>query len=342
MSSVSSSSRGGAAWGALQRPSEYYHHFGPTLNELSFGLLGWSFQPQRDIIDLSEKVILVTGGNTGLGKETIVQLAQHNPARIYLAARNEIKARDAIVSIREQIPSAVDIRYLPLDLGSLESVRAAAELFRADCDRLDTLILNAGTMNNPTKFTEDGFELHMGTNHVGHFLLTTLLLSSMQKTVALSPDVRVVSLSSAANVGSPPLEIMTSASALAEHHGLVRYSASKAANILFASELARRYPEILSVSVHPGAVASELYEHTMKLNPVVRLGLGVIKGAFCRSLRTGALNQLWAAGVKRESLVNGAYYVPIGVHASGNPYANDADMGRRLWEWTEQQIAERS
>ncbi|RAK74716.1 putative short-chain dehydrogenase/reductase family protein [Aspergillus fijiensis CBS 313.89] len=338
--SISSSHR--ATWGALQRPSEYYHNFGPTLNELSFGLLGWSFQPQRDIVDLSGKVILVTGGNTGLGKETIVQLAQHNPSRIYLAARNESKAQDAIASIRESLPSAVDIRYLPLDLGSLKSIRAAAERFRADCDRLDTLILNAGTMNNPTKFTEAGFELHMGTNHIGHFLLTTLLLPIMQKTVALSPDVRVVSLSSAANAGSPSFEVMTSSSALAETSGMVRYCASKAANILFAAELARRYPEILSVAVHPGVVASDLYEHTMQRNPVFNLGLKAIKSGFCRSLRTGALNQLWAAGAKRETLVNGAYYVPIGVHASGNPYAKDVKMGRRLWEWTEQQIAERS
>ncbi|PYH45331.1 putative short-chain dehydrogenase/reductase family protein [Aspergillus saccharolyticus JOP 1030-1] len=340
MSSVYTSSRGKAAWGAVQRPSEYYHHFGPTLNELSFGLLGWSFQPQRDIIDLTGKVILVTGGNTGLGKETIIQLAQHNPARIYLAARNETKAQDAIASIRETLPSAVDIKYLPLDLGSLSSIRAAVERFRADCDRLDTLILNAGTMNNPTKYTEAGFEMHMGTNHIGHFLLTTLLLPVMQKTLALSPDVRVVSLSSAANVGAPPFEVMTSASALAETPHLVAYCASKAANILFAAELARRYPEILAVSVHPGAVASDLYDHTMDRNWFFRLGVNIIKTGFCRSLRTGALNQLWAAGAKREALINGAYYVPIGVHASGNPYASDVEMGKRLWEWTEQQIAE--
>ncbi|PWY83452.1 short-chain dehydrogenase/reductase family protein [Aspergillus heteromorphus CBS 117.55] len=327
---------------ALLRPTEFYSSLGPTVNELTFGLLGYSFKPERDIEDLSGKVILVTGGNTGLGKETILQLARHNPARIYLAARSATKAQDAITSIREQFPS-VDLRHIPLDLSSFQSIRAAAEKFTADSDRLDILILNAGIMNTPAAVTEEGFEIQFGTNHIGHFLLTKLLLPTLQKTVASSPasDVRVVTLSSVAHIGAPSFEAMTSTSALLANRTFTRYSASKAANILFASELARRHPEILSVSVHPGSVVSDLWNYTSNMSTMSKYSTGVIM-QFSRSIRTGAMNQLWAAGVNRGLLTNGAYYVPIGVHAADNPLAKNAGMAKRLWEWTEQQIAEKS
>ncbi|PYI03476.1 short-chain dehydrogenase/reductase family protein [Aspergillus sclerotiicarbonarius CBS 121057] len=324
----------------LFRPVESYCSFGPTVNELTLGLLGYSFKPEYDINDLTGKVVFVTGGNAGLGKETILQLARHRPSRIYLAARSAAKAEDAIASIREQVPSA-DIRYISLDLSSFKSIHAAAKQFMSECDRLDILILNAGIMNTPPALTEDGFEIQFGTNHIGHFLLTELLLPTLQQTVALSSDVRVVTLASAANVAAPPFEIMTSTSALLANHTLTRYSASKAANILFASELARRHPEILSVSIHPGAVVSELWDHTSKISVMAKYSTDALL-AFGRNVSTGALNQLWAAGAKRELLTNGGYYVPIGVHAAGNRYAIDTDMARRLWEWTEQQITERS
>ncbi|KAE8351363.1 hypothetical protein BDV28DRAFT_137226 [Aspergillus coremiiformis] len=332
---------GAFAFHTLSHPLDTYSSVGPTLNEATFGLLGSSFEPKRDIGDLSGKVIFVTGGNTGLGKETIIQLAQHNPSRIYLAARDATKAREAISSIQGNASAPVDIRHISLDLSSFQSIRDAAERFCAECNRLDILILNAGTMANPPELTKEGFEIQLGTNHIGHFLLTQLLLPTLKKTVA-SPasDVRVVTLSSMANHSAPSFDVMTSTSALLAAHTLSRYSASKAANVLFASELARRYPEILSVSIHPGAVSSELYRHTGAMNPVSRFGVGILSTLF-RSIRTGAMNQLWAVGVKRERIVNGGYYVPIGVHGSSK-FANDADMARRLWAWTEKQIASKS
>lgn len=282
-------------------------------------------------------------GNAGLGKETILQLAKHRPSRIYLGARNESKARDAIASIQEQLSSSVDIRHIPLDLASFKSIRAAAEKFTSDCDRLDILVLNAGTMGNPPTTTEEGYEVQFGTNHVGHFLFTKLLLPTLQKTVASSTppaDVRVVSVSSVGHNGAPDFDAMTSTPALLEASTWVRYGASKAANILFASELARRYPEILSVSIHPGAVASDLYEHAKASNAVMKHGIAA-STFFFRSVRTGALNQIWAAGVKRELLTNGAYYVPIGTRSESNPYSVDKDMGKKLWEWTEAETEKR-
>ncbi|KAF7155642.1 hypothetical protein CNMCM5623_008184 [Aspergillus felis] len=263
---------------AILHPLDFYSSVGPTVNETTFGLLGASFDPKRDITDLSGKVIFVTGGNIGLGKETILQLAHHRPSRIYLGARNATKARDAIADIQKQLSTPADIRHIPLDLASFASIRSAAEKFTSECDRLDVLILNAGTMGNPPTTTEEGFEVQFGTNHIGHFLLTKLLLPVLQKTAASpsSTDVRVVTLSSLANCVAPSYDVMTFTDALLAASTWTRYAASKAANILFASELARRYPEILSVSIHPGAVTSNLYEHAKASDLVTKGGVAAL------------------------------------------------------------------
>ncbi|KAJ5699007.1 hypothetical protein N7462_001012 [Penicillium macrosclerotiorum] len=341
---------GGSLLGyALRHPLEGLSSFGPTLNEATFGLLGSSFNPDRDITDIEGKTILVTGGNAGIGKETILRLAKHRPARIYLAARTESKARDAIASIQAQLPSPADIRHIPLDLGSFKSIRAAAAQFQADSDRLDILILNAGTMGNPATKTEEGFEVQLGTNHVGHFLFAKLLLPVLQKTVAaqrargVTPDVRVVTLSSVAHVTSPPtFEGMTSTPALLAGSTWNRYGASKAANILFAAELARRYPELLSVAVHPGAVNSDLYAHAKASGSLAKHSLGVATSCFFRNPSSGAWNSLWAATTARANLVNGAYYTPVGFRSNGSAFVQNSATAKQLWEWTEAQIEERS
>ncbi|KGO46913.1 Short-chain dehydrogenase/reductase SDR [Penicillium expansum] len=338
----------GFATYSLRHPREALSSFGPTLNEATFGYLGTSFQPERDIRSLDGKVVLVTGGNAGLGKETILQLAKHRPSRIYMAARTESKAREAIESLQSQLSSPADIRFLALDLSSFKSIRAAADKFQSDSDRLDILILNAGTMGNPPTTTEEGFEVQLGTNHIGHFLLTKLLLPTLKKTIELQrvkeevPDVRVVTVASAAHaVGPSTFEEITSTPGLLAASTWTRYGASKSANILFASELARRHPEILSVAVHPGAVDSGLYGHTKSLNSVMHYGIALAGSTFFRSVASGALNSLWAAGTQRENLINGAYYTPIGYRSGGTAPVQNAQLAHRLWDWTETQVSKR-
>ncbi|OQD94487.1 hypothetical protein PENSOL_c025G10353 [Penicillium solitum] len=333
---------------SLRHPREALSSFGPTLNEATFGYLGASFQPERDIRSLDGKVVLVTGGNAGLGKETILQLAKHRPSRIYMAARTESKAREAIESLQSQLSSPADIRFLPLDLSSFKSIRAAADKFQSDSDRLDILILNAGTMGNPPTTTEEGFEIQLGTNHIGHFLLTKLLLPTLQKTIDLQrakeevPDVRVVTVGSAAHaVGPSTFEEITSTPGLLASSTWTRYGASKSANILFASELARRHPDILSVAVHPGAVDSGLYGHTKNLNSVMNYGISVAGSMFFRGVASGALNSLWAAGTQRENLINGAYYTPVGYRSGGTAPVQNAQLAHKLWDWTETQVSKR-
>jgi NAD(P)-dependent dehydrogenase (short-subunit alcohol dehydrogenase family) len=279
-----------------------------------------------------------------LGKETVLQLARHNPKRIYVAARTEYKARDAITSIQKEIPSPADIRYIPLDLSSFTSIRRAAEQFSAENERLDILILNAGIMGQPAVTTQDGYEIQFGTNHVGHFLLTKLLLPILSKTSAHpGADVRVVTLASLASgtvpVGRDYMELVSSTPNLLALSTWQRYALSKSANILFAAELARRHPEIMSVSVHPGVVGSNLYDTTQATHAAAKYVFPLAKKLFLRDVPSGSLNQLWAAaGAKLTDLVPGGYYPAVGGVSRGNQYATDQDLAKKLWDWTDKEV----
>ncbi|RHZ70326.1 hypothetical protein CDV55_107741 [Aspergillus turcosus] len=302
---------------------------------------GVSFDPERDMQDLSGKVVLVTGGNAGLGKESILQLAKHNPEKIFLAARSKAKAESAISSLKGQLSNNVDITWLPLDLTSVESIKDAAQQFCAQSSRLDILMLNAGVMALPPGETEMGHEIQFGTNHTGHFLLTKLLLPTLLET-AQEPnsDVRVVSLSSVGHNFAPSFEFILNQDILKTAHTLVRYGASKAANILFAAELARRYPSITAVSVHPGIIFTDLYSPSpASEHPTIAALVSKCVRIFGTPVCAGAYNQLWAAaGAQKQDLVNGAYYVPVGNLKAHNKYTKSEEQGRRLWDWTEAEL----
>jgi NAD(P)-dependent dehydrogenase (short-subunit alcohol dehydrogenase family) len=296
-------------------------------------------------IECPEKLTLTSLGNNGLGKETILQLAKHKPSKIYLAARDDFKGQEAVKSIKDSIgQSTADIKHLPLDLASFKSIRSAAASVQSSTDRLDILICNAGVMALPSGRTEQGHEIQFGTNHVGHHYLTKLLLPTLKKTAALpSSDVRVVTISSVANDRAPPIETMLDTEKLSALGTWARYGASKAANILFAAELARRHPAITSVSVHPGVVKSDLWKASNENNMLIRFGLMLVGPLMFQSVQTGAHNQLWAsAGAMKDEMQNGAYYTPVGKVESGNTgnkHAKDAEAGKALWEWTEAEIA---
>lgn len=258
---------------------------------------------------------------------------------MFLGARSESKAQEAIKSLKSSVPSEVDITWVPLDLMSSKSIKSAAEQVNAQTDRLDILILNAGVMALPPGETELGHEIQLGTNHTGHFHLTKLLLPTLLKTAEQpGADVRVVSLSSVGHNLAPAFETILDQKKLKHVNTNTRYGASKAANILFAAELSRRYPSITSVSVHPGVIMTDLYGSMNERSSVAALGHKVM-GCVGTSVSQGACNQLWAAtGAKKEELKNGAYYVPVGNLKSQNKFSSDEDMGRRLWEWTEAEL----
>ncbi|KAK0610182.1 hypothetical protein B0T17DRAFT_593960 [Bombardia bombarda] len=300
------------------------------------------YNPATEIPSLTGKVILVTGGNAGLGKQSVLQFAKHSPAHIWMGARSLSKAQAAIDEIRKEVPSA-NITALQLDLTSFASIRAAAATVVSQSDRLDILMLNAGIMATPPGLTTEGYEIQFGTNHVGHALLTKLLRPLLLKTTTLpNADVRVVVLSSAGhNIPlrgpSGPIDYATIKTEQAEHYSALRYGQSKLANVYFAQQMAKHYPQILTVAAHPGTVRTDLAVALEKKNVLWWLVVKLLE-LQAYPVEDGAKSQLWAATALKERIENGRYYVPVGKGGNESPVAKDEAKSAKLWEWTEAEL----
>ncbi|CAD6500138.1 BgTH12-04241, partial [Blumeria graminis f. sp. triticale] len=328
------------------------------ITKMLYGMIsgGLPFDPHVDISSLAGKIVFITGGNAGIGLETILELASHHPAHIYIAARNASSAEAAIAVIHTAFPSAT-VTYLSCDLTDLDSVTACARSFVERENRLDLLILNAGIMATPAATTVQGYEIQFGTNHVGHFLLTKLLRPTLCETAKLpGTDVRVVSVASIAHLFAPWAGIVFAELKTDMKRWLTaqRYGQSKLANILFIKELARQFDEdktgVLAVAVHPGVVDTGLYASVDKW-PVLGFLLKLIKraGGMFLTSRQGAMTQLWALTAARAELgvdanhsagkvVSGDYYTPVGMAGQGNKTTKDAGLAKRLWEWTDEEV----
>jgi NAD(P)-dependent dehydrogenase (short-subunit alcohol dehydrogenase family) len=302
-----------------------------------------SFQPDKDIPDLSGKTILVTGGNIGLGKEAILQFAFHKPFKIYLGARNKEKALGAIAEIKKAVPHS-NIIFLEMDLSSFSSVQAAAKTFLSENNRLDILMNNAGIMATPAGLTEDGYEIQFGTNHMGHALLTKLLLPTMERTaVELKGEPRIIILASEAHKFAPKSGLLLSQDKtdLADISTITRYGQSKLANLYHAEALAKRYPMIKTVAVHPGIIATNIAGNAKKSYPILGPVVEMVGKLVLATPKTGALTQLWAATSKSENVESGAFYYPGGVKFKGTRFANADEQVEELWEWTEKEFRDR-
>jgi NAD(P)-dependent dehydrogenase (short-subunit alcohol dehydrogenase family) len=196
---------------------------------------------------------------------------------------------------------------------------------------------NAGVMALPYSRTAEGYEIQFGTNHMGHFLLTKLLLP------VLEDGGRVVNLGSVGhNAAFRGLSLPDLGTQLEKANTWERYALSKLANILHAKELARRYPKVVAVSVHPGVVMSDLYAPFVGENWVFKAGVkafGLVAG---KSPEQGALNQLYCTVMPMES---GEYYVPVGRkgnegwwHEGPTKWAKNDDLAKRLWEWSDEEV----
>ncbi|KAL2858453.1 hypothetical protein BJY01DRAFT_201251 [Aspergillus pseudoustus] len=297
------------------------------------------FVPSTDIPSLKDKVILVTGGNSGLGKQSIIEFAKHEPREIWLAARDPRRAATALTSIKAHTPKSVDIKILELDLMSLASIKRAAEKFQSETSRLDLLVLNAGIMSVPAGLTNEGYEIQFGTNHMGHALLAKLLIPVLLKTAELpGSDVRVVVLTSHAHNYAPKSGIQFDT--LKNHaegmDTISRYGQSKLANLLWGRELGRHYPQLTVPLVHPGLVRTNLATTMGESSFVMRILWWITSSIIGVDIETGTLNQLWAATSPRVE--SGQYYVPVGKPKKGSKYAQDAGLGKKLWEWTEGEL----
>src|SRR5260370_13354989 len=278
------------------------------------------------------RLAVVTGANTGLGVET-AQVIAASGASVVLAVRDTDKGKAAAARIAGTAPgAAVTVQHL--DLASLESVRAAAGELRAKHPRIDLLINNAGVMRTPGQTAGDGFELQLGTNHLGHFALTGLLLEQMLPV----PGSRVVTVSSLAHrigarINFDDLQGERSYSRVGA------YSQSKLANLMFTYELQRRLSgagTTIAVAAHPGLASTELARYTPAIAAFFYLRVMTQKAAM------GALPTLRAA--TDPGVLGGQYYGPGGLfgargypklaHSSGQ--SRDTAIQRRLWTVSEE------
>lgn len=287
------------------------------------------------IPDLKDQVIIVTGGNAGLGFETVKQLSSHNAARIYLAARSQEKAEQAIRELRAANQKASDIVFLKLDLASLESVKDAAADFLQRETRLDILVNNAGIMMTPEGLTKDSYEIQFGTNVVGPALFTQLLLPLMRETTKINPQTRVVMLSSAAHAMAPSniYKFSEFRTKMSNRKTTERYTISKLADLHYAKALAEREPHVKIIPVHPGMVSTNLHHASegLFLKPFLYAAI-----LFATPVAKGALSQIWAA-VSPDAR-SGQYYGPVGKAETGSKASQNHDLQEQLYEYVQSEI----
>jgi NAD(P)-dependent dehydrogenase (short-subunit alcohol dehydrogenase family) len=286
-----------------------------------------------DIPDQTGRTAVITGANTGLGYETAAALAAKG-ADVVLAVRNIEKGKAAADLITRATPGA-NVAVQELDLSSLESIRSAADELRSNHDNIDLLINNAGVMMTPKSTTKDGFELQFGTNHLGHFALTNLLLDR----VLAAPGSRIVTVSSVGHrfarsgIRFDDLQWENSYSRVGA------YGQAKLANLMFTYELQRRLQgtDTIAVAAHPGGSNTELARNL----PAALRGLTTVLAPLMQGPDMGALPTLRAA--TDPGVLGGQYFGPDGFGeqrgypkvVASSAASHDTDAQRRLWTVSE-------
>jgi NAD(P)-dependent dehydrogenase (short-subunit alcohol dehydrogenase family) len=285
----------------------------------------------EDIPDQTGRVAVITGANTGVGFATAAELADHG-ADVVLAVRNAENGQRAAAAIRQRTPDAA-VWVQVLDLASLESIDCAAAELGSAFDRIDLLINNAGVLGGPRSTTTDGFEMDLGTNHLGHFALTGLLMGHLLAT----PESRVVTLSSAAHRLSADIDF-DDLQSQRKYNANGAYARSKLANLLFTYELQRRLAagntSMSALAAHPGGTRSGLSRHS---SLPARLFNGMLQDP-----AMGALPTLRAA--TDPMAVGGQYYGPRGLFEAfgrpkvvqSSPRSHDRALQRELWTVSEE------
>ena len=277
---------------------------------------------QSNLNSLQGRVALITGANTGIGQVTARRLCELG-AHVFVACRNAASGQAAVEGIRRTVAGA-QIELLSLDLGDLHSVRACASAFLTRNLPLHLLINNAG-LAGAKGMTASGFELAFGTNHIGHFLLTQLLLDRIQQ----SAPARIVTVSSRAHMRASDLDWLALRQSTASKLGLVEYSNSKLANALFSAELARKLAGtgVSTYSLHPGVVATDVWrEVPWPFRGLMKLGM--------ISVEQGAATTMHCAAASECAGETGLYYDKCRVKTS-SAMAQDPALAAELWRRSE-------
>jgi NAD(P)-dependent dehydrogenase (short-subunit alcohol dehydrogenase family) len=287
---------------------------------------------------LAGKVAVVTGAGAGLGAETARVLALAG-AQVVMAVRNVPAGEQVASRLRAGLPTgAGKLEVMTLDLANLASIRAFARALAARHPKLHLLINNAGVMGMPLSFTADGFELQMGTNHLGHFLLTNLLLDPLR---AAAPA-RIVVVASRAHRRASREGVLATLDSDPRYQRrryvpLVAYGESKLANILHTRALARRLAGtgVTPVCLHPGVIATDLMKH---------LGLGgrlfkIVGPLFTKSVAQGAATTIFAATAPELTEAHAGIYLSDCNEAQPRPVAVDADLAENVWSLSEKLVS---
>ncbi len=293
----------------------------------------------KEIPSLEGKVYIVTGGNSGIGFEAVQVLASQG-AQVIMASRDLTKAYQAIEKIKMKFPQA-HVIPLALDLNAFTSVRHFVKQFKSQFSRLDGLLNNAGIMLGPLTMTQDGIESQLGTNHIGHFLLTKELWSVLKKT----PKARVVNVSSIAHrQGSFDFSNMNYERPKS-YIPMKAYGRSKLANLLFTYALARRVKEtdMKILAAHPGVSKTNLFARHVPNKKLYNFLFNLIP---LQSAYEGALPMIRA--LLDQEAKNGSYYGPDGWMEIGGkprivrsiPLSHDVQVQEQLWHYSEKVIGE--
>ena len=300
------------------------------------GISGWT--PQ-ELPDLAGKLFIITGGNSGIGFEAAKILARQN-ADVVIAVRDQGKGKKALAKLVNLGDGRCEM--LGIDLADSASIRAAAEAAKERFGAIYGLVNNAGVMQTPKQKTKDGFEMQLGTNHLGHFLWTTLMIGQVD-----GRGGRVVTVSSIAHkFGQIDFDNLMMESG---YDATRAYSRSKLANLLFAMELHRRLEaadsRIKSIACHPGYSDTAL--QSTGPSGLMKLVYGVTNKLLAQSAEKGACPTALAAADERA--VSGGYYGPTGFFDAGGPVGDsdvekralDPEVARRLWAVSEELVGEK-
>ncbi|KZT34504.1 NAD(P)-binding protein [Sistotremastrum suecicum HHB10207 ss-3] len=314
----------------------------------------FSTKPSLDIVELNGKVVIVTGGNSGIGYETIKILSKCG-AKVYMGARNEGRAAAAITRLESEGVESGKVSWLRLDLADPRLAKKAADEFKTKERRLDVLINNAAIVSAPFALTSDGLSDMMVTNYLSPYVFTKNLLPLLKDTASLpDSDVRIVNVASRAHSfikaeGSERPRFDTVEAFSKRFDGLMagpkRYAWSKLAQILYTrrlqNELQAASIPITCISVHPGDIkTASTLKGTESKRWYIRIFTRLIVALFCQPAEYGGITPAFAAASKEiaenRDKFGGAYLIPYGKISSGSEYARDDKLADELWTTTEQ------